>query len=198
MRSRAVFAALAGIVAIGLAGGCGLLKPKSAETSAPPSAPASPSAAAPDPAASAKALAEQLPDVCTLLSEPELTALTKYKITKNVSGGGIDSSKTGKSCQWEKAAGPVLVVGLYVEAPSAFRERIDLYDEVRGVGDAAYQNQWILDVLHGNIDISVALVDNNTGLDSPAPQKAIALKLIAKLNALKNDPSPTSSPSPTY
>jgi hypothetical protein len=189
MRIRTVFAALAGITAVGLAG-CGILQPKTAQTSAPPPTPA---AASQSPSASASPSADAAisVDVCTLLTLAEVSALSGIKVAKTVPGTGADPSGEQRSCQWRRSDDrPVLDLTVFKLSRSDFEERQDKYDIVRGVGDLAYRNQWVLSVLLGDTNLDVALVDNGTGEDSPGPQRKIALKVLPKLSSVT--PTPTS------
>jgi hypothetical protein len=132
-----------------------------------------------------------LPDVCTLLTDAEVSTLTGRKILTETPAHGADAL-TSKSCEWIKAnGGPVLLVTVETVTKDDFDSRAPSYEKVDGIGERAYLNNWILTVLHGRVEIVVSLVDNGTGEDSPAPQKRIASKVIERFDGVSASPSPT-------
>jgi hypothetical protein len=176
---RAAIVAAAAVAVVGLAGGCGLL-PKSAAT---PSAPPPSATDSPSPAAG-----PGLPDVCDMFTDADMSTLTKGNIGSHQAGA--KSTQAAPECDWiTKDGGTLVSISLETGTKADFDADLPSYTAVPGVGDGAYENHGILTVLHGTTVITV--IFGGAGDESVAVQKAIASKVIEKLDG--PSPSPSAS-----
>lgn len=163
-----------GVGGLGVAG-CGL-SPK-------PTASPSPSA----PVAASPSTADGLPDVCQLFTTAEIVTLTQNtKVTG--SKANTDSKPGAPSCDWLATDGAIVVnIALKTTTKAAFDADAPNYTAVSGVGDGAYENHGILTALHGTTEISV--IFGGSGEESVAVAKAVAIKVIEKLDGPSASPS---------
>jgi hypothetical protein len=177
---RAALVAATAVAMVGLAGACSLTPKPAATPSAPPSATGSPSPAA----------AAGFPDACNLFTDADMSALTKGQIAGHKAG--THSTPAAPDCDWfSKDGGITVSISLATTKKSDFDADVPNYTAVPGVGDGAYENHGILAVLHGTTGISV--IFGGSGDESVAVQKAIASKIIEKLDG----PASSASPSPS-
>jgi hypothetical protein len=100
-------------------------------------------------------------DMCALLSQEEVSAV----IGQEAGAPAADDMSPFYGCRYESEdVTPIVSVGVFAwddesQAESSFSFGADQYEEVPGLGDAAYRSQPIdeVTVLHGRYEISVGL-----------------------------------------
>jgi hypothetical protein len=187
-RSLALVAvAAAGLIALS---GCKIGGGKDATSGTPTTAPTAEATAQasanPSGKPSAKSSASKkpggngaLPDVCTLLTRAEVSALAGGKQVVQVDPDGAKPGDTVRHCQWQMS-GARLAIFLSPTTPAEFTQAHGKTQAVPGVGDAAYLSSGHLYVRHGNILIDVYAT---SGSDAAGEKlaKSAALKVIDRL-----------------
>ncbi|GID27434.1 DUF3558 family protein [Paractinoplanes brasiliensis] len=159
MKHRLV--ALAALVAVSLTGGCGLIESAVNGTPAPAATTAT-ATAKPVPAGT-KPTADtgfgsvkdsgDIPDVCKLLSEQEVTSLTGREITQ-IDEDGAEPGEPSRYCQWQQEGGQ-LAVFLSRTTAEDFDVMIAEASPVDGVGEDAFLLAGHLYVLYGTVQLDI-------------------------------------------
>jgi hypothetical protein len=186
--------AIAAIAAAGLIAltGCKIGSGKDA-ASGTPSAAASPSTSTPasgkagsngtpKPSASTskKSGGNALPDVCTLLTRAEVSALAGGKQVVQVDPDDAKPTDTTRFCQWQ-LSGARLAVFLSPTTAAEFSQAHTKSRKVTGLGDAAYFTSGHLYVRHGNIVVDVYATNGSDEAAGETMAKAAAAKVIERL-----------------
>jgi hypothetical protein len=168
--AAAAFAAIGVLVLTGC--GAGPTTPAEASTAATPAA-ANAAAAAPTPTDAG------LPDPCTLLSNPDVTALTGRAVTQ-VDRDGLAATAASRHCQWQLDSGD-LAVFLSTTTTAEFAVRDPAAVDVSGVGDEAYTSSGHLLVRSGRFQLDVYATGASDDAGNQAVARATAQKLLPKL-----------------
>ncbi|GAA1702201.1 DUF3558 family protein [Fodinicola feengrottensis] len=177
-----VAATIAAVVLAGT-GGCGLLQKKD-------NPPASQAAGPAGTAAPVPTVSSNLPDVCTLITDDQMSQFTGNKIVSH----GPDKSTTGKDaigCTWSDANNQVMSVDIGNATKAQFDNDANGNPSVTGVGDEAYSVAGqLLYVLDGNYQFSASGVAGSSG----EPARVAAIKqAIQSLSGASASPSPSAS-----
>ena len=121
-----------------------------------------------------------LPDVCTLLSRAEVSALAGGKQIVQVDPDDAKPTDTTRYCQWQ-LSGARLAVFLSPTTATEFTQTHNQGRPVSGLGDGAYFFSGHLYVRKGNIQVDVYASNGNTEADSEKMAKAAAAKVIGRL-----------------
>lgn len=157
--------------------GCDTLDDSSSATST--GSPTSQAAARPTPTKTASSIPD---DVCALLTKEEAGALLQEKIDTV----RAENSATEKSCFYDEND---LNIVLSPTTTADFESEAEHSTEpVSGVGDAAYAGGTALFVLHGSTRITI------TSAGGTERRVAIARKVITRLDAGSDSPSPGETP----
>jgi hypothetical protein len=153
----------------------------SPSTSAPASGKAG-STGTPKPSASAskKPGGNPLPDVCTLLTRAEVSAMAGGKQVVQVDPDDADATDTTRFCQWQ-LAGARLAVFLSPTTAAEFSQAHAKSRKVSGLGDAAYFTSGHLYVRHGTIQVDVYATNGSDDDAGETMAKAAAAKVIERL-----------------
>jgi len=186
VRIAVLAAAACGLLALS---GCQLLDKDddkaAAPTPAPTAASTTPSGKA---SASGKATGKatggarsgDLPNVCTLLTKAEVSALAGGKQVSQVDEDGQPAGSTTRYCQWQLSGGQ-LAIFLSKATASDFKQEHSQQTKVAGVGDEAHQADGHLYVLHGDIQIDSYARNGGSDASNLQVAKNAALKVITKL-----------------
>lgn len=172
---RVALIATAGVAALSLATGCGLLSQKSPNNAGPTAAGSSTPGASPSTA---------LPDLCNLITDKEIADVTGVQINKHAVSTDKDTiAKGGTGCQWSNNDQLVLTLDVYATNRADFDEDASIYPKVDGVGQAAYEvGGQILYVFQDNLNISCI-----------GPGKDVRIAAVKK--AIEKLANPSASPS---
>jgi hypothetical protein len=180
--------AAAGLIALS---GCKIGGGKDATSGTPTTAPTAAEASAkastnPSGKPSAKSSASKkagtngaLPDVCTLLTRAEVSAMAGGKQVAQVDPDGAKPGDTVRHCQWQMS-GARLAIFLSPTTAAEFTQAHGKSEAVPGVGDAAYMSSGHLYVRHGNILIDVYATSGSEAAGEKLAKSA-ALKVIERL-----------------
>jgi hypothetical protein len=185
--------ALAAVAAAGLIAlsGCKIGGGKDATSGTPTTAPTATEATAqastnPSGKPSAKSSASKkpggngaLPDVCTLLSRAEVSALAGGKQVVQVDPDDAKPTDTTRFCQWQ-LSGARLAVFLSPTTASEFSQAQADSRTVSGLGDAAYFSSGHLYVRQGTIQVDV-YASNGSDDASEKMARSTAAKILPRL-----------------
>jgi len=121
-----------------------------------------------------------LPDVCTLLSKAEVSALAGGKQVVQVDPDDAKPTDTTRFCQWQ-LSGARLAVFLSPTTASEFSQAHSQGRPVSGLGDAAYVDSNHLYVRHGNLQVDVFATNGDSDAAGEKMAKAAAAKVISRL-----------------
>jgi len=97
--------------------------------------------------------AGDIPDVCTLLTEAQVTSLSGLAVTQIDEDGG-QTGDTSRYCQWQLAGGTLAVV-LSRTTEDDFDVHVADAQTIDGVGEDAYLTSGHLYVLYGTVQVDV-------------------------------------------
>ncbi|WP_328471395.1 hypothetical protein OHA21_07130 [Actinoplanes sp. NBC_00393] len=123
--------------------------------------------------------AGDIPDPCTLLSEPEVTHLTGRKITQ-IDEDGLEPGEGARFCQWQQSGGQ-LAVFLSRTTAEDFAVTIAEAEWVDGVGEGAFWHSGHLYVLYGTVQIDVYSRGADSDTQNLADAKQVAKVLIPRV-----------------
>jgi hypothetical protein len=169
-RRSLVTVAAAGVLALA---GCGAAGADA--TSAASTAAAAPAAAAGAPSPSAAGL----PDVCELLTNADVTALTSHSVSQ-VDQDGLDATAPTRHCQWQLDSGD-LAVFLSTTNETDFKVRDPAAVDVSGIGDEAYTSSGHLFVRAGEKQLDVYATGASDDAGNITVATATAQKLLPKI-----------------
>jgi len=166
-----------------------------AQTASP--APSVPASAAPDPSpsasgkgtgkatgkatGSAKASSRTgLPDVCTLLSRAEVSALTGGKQIVQIDPDGATAADSVRHCQWQ-LSGARVALFLSKTTNAQFDSRPPGTKPVTGVGEDAYLLAGHLYIRYHGLQVDIYTSSGGTEATELQLQKAIAAKVLPRL-----------------
>jgi hypothetical protein len=180
-RLTLVAVAAAGLIALT---GCkiGGDTPAAAPASAQPSASASGGPAGKPssrPSSKPSGRSNALPDVCTLLSRAEVSALAGGKQVVQVDPDDAKPTDTTRFCQWQ-LSGARLAVFLSPTTASEFSQAQADSRTVSGLGDAAYFSSGHLYVRQGTIQVDV-YASNGSDDASEKMARSTAAKILPRL-----------------
>ena len=128
---------------------------------------------------SGKPAGNALPDVCTLLSRAEVSALAGGKQVVQVDEDDAKPTDTTRFCQWQ-LSGARLAVFLSPTTASEFSQAHTNSRSVSGLGDAAYFASGHLYVRQGTIQIDV-YASNGSDHASEKMATSTAAKILPRL-----------------
>ncbi|MFG2043905.1 DUF3558 family protein [Dactylosporangium sp. NPDC048998] len=172
-------------------------KPSTGTTAAAPvgsapaafsSAPAhSPSAAASRPASTSASAAPSgsrgpgtLPDICTLMSKPEVNGLTGEQVTLMTDDGG--NSGGSRYCQWQLSQGQLTIM-VSLETRENFDVRNREATPALGVGTTAYSLSGHLYVWQDGLDVDVYVSSEPTDQANLQVERRAAAQILPRLLA---------------
>jgi len=97
--------------------------------------------------------AGDIPDVCTLLTEAQVTSLSGLAVTQ-IDEDGAQPGEASRYCQWQLAGGTLAVV-LSRTTEDDFDVRVADAETIDGVGEDAYLTSGHLYVLYGTVQVDV-------------------------------------------
>lgn len=121
-----------------------------------------------------------LPNVCTLLTKAEVSALAGGKTVSQVDEDGQPANSPTRYCQWQLSGGQIAIF-LTKTTSSDFKTEHSQQTRVTGVGDEAHQADGHLYVLHGDIQIDSYVRNGGSDASNLQVAKNTALKIITKL-----------------
>ena len=170
-RSLVTFAA-AGVITLA---GCG-----AAGADANPTPTQSTVVAAPASAAVASSPSSAgLPDVCALLTNADVAALTSHTVSQ-VDQDGLDATAPTRHCQWQLDSGD-LAVFLSTTTEADFKVRDPAAVDVSGIGDEAYTSSGHLFVRTGEKQLDVYATGASDDAGNITVATATAQKLLPKI-----------------
>jgi hypothetical protein len=138
------------------------------------------STGSPKPSTSKKSGSNGLPDVCTLLTRAEVSALAGGKQVVQVDPDDAKPTDTTRFCQWQ-LSGARLAVFLSPTTASEFSQAHSQSRPVNGLGDAAYFTSGHLYVRHGSIQVDVYATNGSDDAAGEKMAKSAASKVIDRL-----------------
>jgi hypothetical protein len=146
--TRPFSAVLIAAVAVAALTGCGFLGSTSDRAAAP-----QPTGSSSSGLGDSVKDAGDIPDPCTLLSEPEVKELTGRDITQ-IDEDGAEPGEATRFCQWQQPAGQ-LAVFLSRTTPADYDLVIEEAKPVDGLGEKAFELAGHLYVLYGTVQVDV-------------------------------------------